>query len=200
VAALSLISITTGTFLHYHASIGILGPVMIWTWRVAAAGRLFGSSSWGPNRRPELPLAGASYRWGARMVNSTVGWFVDALGAIFGAVALPGIMFVAATPLSEYVVDDTTCGRQMTLSTTLLPMMPAYPSRVISVQLAAWVHSVAVFTDIVGAIVGSIVLWFLDMSTATRPRSGAGVLREGDGRRQFSAGPTSDLADAWGAR
>jgi amino acid transporter len=156
----SIISITTGIFLNYQTSFGTLGPVMIWTWPVVGLGQLLIALVLA-ELATRIPLAGATYQWSARLVNPTYGWFVGALGVMYGAVGLPGIMFLAAAPLTEYVINDTTGGPRTTLFIALLLMTVAYLANVISVQMAAGVNNVAVFTEILGSVVGSIVLFFL---------------------------------------
>jgi amino acid transporter len=158
--AFSVISITTGIFLNYQVSFATLGPVMIWTWPVAGVGQLLVALILS-ELATRIPLAGANYQWGARLVNPTYGWFVGALGVMYGAVGLPGIMFLAAAPFSEYVIHDTSAGPRTTLFIALVLMTVAYLANIISVQLAARVNNVAVFTEVLGTVVGAIVLFFL---------------------------------------
>ena len=109
--AFSIISITTGIFLNFGASFAELGPAMIWTWPVAAVGQALVAFVLA-ELATRIPLAGANYQWGARLVGPTYGWFVGALGVLYGAVGLPGIMLLAASPLLEYVVGiDEPSGR-----------------------------------------------------------------------------------------
>ena len=158
--AFSIISITTGIFLNYQTSFGTLGPVMIWTWPVAGVGQLLVALILS-ELATRIPLAGANYQWGARLVNPAYGWFVGALGVMYGAVGLPGIMFLAAAPFSEYVLNLTKAGPRTTLFIALVILTVAYLVNIISVQLAARVNNVAVFTEILGTVVLALVLFFL---------------------------------------
>ena len=158
--AFSIISITTGIFLNYQASFGTLGSVMIWTWPVAGVGQLLVALILS-ELATRIPLAGANYQWGARLVNPAYGWFVGSLGVMYGAVGLPGIMFLAAAPFTEYVLNITAGGPRTTLFIALIILTVAYMVNIISVQLAARVNNVAVFTEILGTVVLAVVLFFL---------------------------------------
>ena len=158
--AFSVISITTGIFLNYATSFGELGSAMIWTWPVAGVGQLLVALILA-ELATRIPLAGANYQWGARLVSPTYGWFVGALGIMYGAVGLPGIMYLAAAPFTEYVINDNTAGPRLTLFIALVIMTVAYLANIVSVQLAARVNNVAVFTEVIGTVVLAIVLFLL---------------------------------------
>jgi len=71
--AFSIISITTGISLNYAAAIGAMGPASIWLWIVASAGQLLVALVVA-ELGTRIPLAGYSYQWGARLVNTAYGW------------------------------------------------------------------------------------------------------------------------------
>jgi amino acid transporter len=96
--AFSIISITTGIFLNFGFGFEHLGPAMIWTWPVAAVGQLLVCLVLA-ELATSIPLAGANYQWGARLVSPSYGWLIGALGVMYGAVGLPAIMYLAAAPL-----------------------------------------------------------------------------------------------------
>jgi amino acid transporter len=158
--AFSIISITTGIFLNFGFGITHLGPLSIWTWPIAAVGQLLVALILS-ELATRIPLAGANYQWGARLVGPGYGWFVGALGVMYGAVGLPGIMLLAAAPLLEYVLGIDAPSQRTTLLLALLILTVAYLTNVISVQLAARVNNVAVFTEILGTVVVAVVLFVL---------------------------------------
>src|SRR5579872_3354023 len=123
--AFSIISITTGIFLNYQPSFGTLGSAMIWIWPVAGVGQLLVALILS-ELATRIPLAGANYQWGARLVNPAYGWFVGALGVMYGAVGLPGIMLLAAAPFSEYVLNLSNPGPHTTLFIALVILTVAY--------------------------------------------------------------------------
>jgi amino acid transporter len=172
--AFSIISITTGIFLNFAFGVTELGPVSIWLWPIAGVGQLLVALVLS-ELATRIPLAGANYQWGARLVNPTYGWFVGALGVMYGAVGLPGIMFLAAAPLTEYVFNVSAPSARLTLFIALLLITVAYLTNVISVQVAARVNNVAVFTEIVGTTLLAIVLFILWVAKH-KARHGGGIL------------------------
>jgi amino acid transporter len=173
--AFSIISITTGIFLNYVPSYGELGPAMIWTWPVAGIGQILVALILA-ELATRIPLAGANYQWAARLVNPTYGWFVGALGVMYGAVGLPGILLLAAAPYTGYVANDLGGGPRSVLFLALVLLTVAYLVNLISVQLAARVNNVAVFTEILGTVVLAVLLFFLWVAKAKPNRHGFGYL------------------------
>src|SRR6266849_4108062 len=96
--AFSIISITTGLFANYGFGLAHLGAAMIWLWPVAALGQLLVALVVA-ELGTRIPLAGYSYQWGARLVNTTYGWFTGFVGLCYLAVGAAGINFVVLAPL-----------------------------------------------------------------------------------------------------
>jgi len=170
--AFSIISITTGIFLNFGAGIAELGPLSIWTWPVAAVGQTLVALVLA-ELATRIPLAGANYQWGARLVSPAYGWLVGALGLMYSAVGLPGIMLLAAAPLTEYVLGVDAASQRTTLLIAVLILTVAYLVNVVSVQLAARVNNVAVFTEVIGTVVVAVILFAL-WGTDAKP-SGHGI-------------------------
>jgi amino acid transporter len=173
--AFSIISITTGIFLNFGFGFEHLGPAMIWTWPVAAVGQLLVCLVLA-EMATRIPLAGANYQWGARLVGPSYGWFIGSLGIMYGAVGLPAIMYLAAAPLSEYVFNYSGSSQRLTLFIALCLLTVAYLVNVVSVQLAARVNNVAVFTEILGTVVLAVVLFFLWVADYKHTDHGIGYL------------------------
>lgn len=173
--AFSIISITTGIFLNFSFGISELGPVSIWTWPVAAVGQTLVVLVLA-ELATRIPLAGANYQWAARLVGPTYGWFVGALGVLNLSVGLPGIMLLAAAPLSEYVLGDDAPSPRLTLFLALLILTLAYLTNVISVQVAARVNNIAVFTEILGTVVLAVALFVLWVAGYKQTDHGIGYL------------------------
>src|SRR5438270_12770783 len=77
--AFSIISITTGIFTNFGFGLAPLGPAFIWFWLLAFGGQLLIAvvvSELGTR----IPLAGCSFQWGTRLVNSPYGWSVGLTG------------------------------------------------------------------------------------------------------------------------
>jgi amino acid transporter len=173
--AFSIISITTGIFLNFGAGIAELGPLAIWTWPVAAVGQTMVALVLA-ELATRIPLAGANYQWGARLVGPGYGWFVGALGVLYSAVGLPGIMLLAAAPLLEYALGIDSASGRTTLLIALVILTVAYLVNVVSVQLAARVNNVAVFTEVIGTVVVAVVLFVLWGNDAKPSGHGIGFL------------------------
>ncbi len=164
--AFSVISITTGIFLNYGFGLTWFGPAAIWTWPIVAIGNMF-IALVVAELGTRIPLAGYAYQWSSRLVNSTYGWFVGFAGLLYMAVGGGAIMLVAAGPLliSEFNVNAAT-HPHLNLAIAIAMMAVATVVNIISVQFSARVNNIAVFTEIVGTLVFSvllIVLWGLQV-------------------------------------
>jgi amino acid transporter len=174
--AFSIISITTGIFLNYGFALTHFGPASIWTWPIVGAGNLmvaFIVAELGTR----IPLAGYAYQWSARLVNSTYGWFVGFAGLVYMTTGFAGIALLIAAPLtlSEFNVSAATHPHLMLAVAIMLIVVP-FMLNIISVQLAARVNNVAVFTEIVGTVVFGVLLFVL-WGLHTKPTPyGLGIL------------------------
>jgi amino acid transporter len=123
-----------------------------------------------------IPLAGYAYQWSARLVNPTYGWFVGFAGLLYMAVGGGAIMLVVASPLLISEFNDTTPSPHLVLSVAIILMLLPVVINVISMQVAARVNNIAVFTEIIGTVVFGVlllVLWGLQ----TKPTPyGASIL------------------------
>jgi len=96
--AFSIISITTGIFTNFGFGLAHLGPASIWPWLLAGVGQLLVALVISePGTR--MPLAGYSYQWGSRLMNSAYGWFVGFTALCYLSVGGAGITFVVVAPL-----------------------------------------------------------------------------------------------------
>ncbi len=157
----SIISITTGIFLNYGFGLANWGPASIWTWPVVGVGNLliaFIVAELGTR----IPLAGYAYQWSARLVNPTYGWFVGVFGLLYMTVGGGAIMLLGAAPLlvSEFSVDPA-ANPHLVLAVAIVLMILPTLVNIISVQVAARVNNIAVFTEIVGTVVFAVTLFFL---------------------------------------
>ncbi|MEU3342974.1 amino acid permease [Streptomyces sp. NPDC006668] len=156
----SIVSITTGIFLNYGFGITHLGPASIWLWPVAVVGQLLVALVIA-ELSTRMPLAGANYQWGARLVGPRYGWFIGALGILYAAVGLPAIMLEGLAPLFASVLGWDAANPRLTLFIALAALVIAYLINLISVQLAARVNNIAVFTEIIGTVILGVLLFVL---------------------------------------
>ena len=166
--AFSVISITTGITLNYGFAVSNFGPAGIWTWLIAGTGQLVVALIIA-ELSTRMPLAGYAYQWTARLLHSGYGWFVGfiSLGAM--AISVAGITLLATAPFVATLFGwDTSNPRLLLLLAYVLLLLPV-AINIISVQLAARVNNVAVFTEILG-MTGFGVALFLAWATKSHSR------------------------------
>jgi amino acid transporter len=173
--AFSIISITTGIFLNYAFGLAYWGPASIWTWPIVGAGNLmiaFVVAELGTR----IPLAGYAYQWSARLVNPTYGWFVGFAGLLYMAVGGGAIMLGVAAPLLLSEFNDTTPSARLVLTVAIILMLLPVVINIISMQVAARVNNLAVFTEIIGTVVFGVLLFVLWGVHAKPTPYGIGIL------------------------
>ncbi len=158
--AFSIISITTGIFLNYAFGLSYWGPASIWTWPIVGIGNLM-IALVVAELGTRIPLAGYAYQWSARLVNPTYGWFVGFAGLLYMSVGGGAIMLGVASPLllSEFNVSSP--NPRLVLAVALMLMVLPVIINIISIQVAARVNNVAVFTEIIGTVVFGVLLFVL---------------------------------------
>jgi amino acid transporter len=158
--AFSIISITTGIFLNYGFGLTYWGPASIWTWPIVGVGNT-AIALVVAELGTRIPLAGYAYQWSARLVNPTYGWFVGFAGLLYMAVGGGAIMLEVASPLllSEFGIN--TPSPRLVLSVAVILMLLPVVINVISIQVAARVNNVAVFTEIIGTVLFGVLLLVL---------------------------------------
>jgi amino acid transporter len=158
--AFSIISITTGIFLNYGFGLSYWGPASIWTWPIVAVGNLM-IALVVAELGTRIPLAGYAYQWSARLVNPTYGWFVGFAGLLYMAVGGGAIMLGIAAPLLLSEFNDVNPNRRLVLSVAIILMLLPVVINIISMQVAARVNNIAVFTEIIGTVVFGVLLFVL---------------------------------------
>jgi len=173
--AFSIISITTGIFLNYGFGLAYWGPASIWTWPVVGLGNLM-IALVVAELGTRIPLAGYAYQWGARLVNSTYGWFVGFAGLLYMAVGGGAIMLTVAAPLLLSEFNVTSPSPRLVLAVAIVLMLLPVVINIISIQIAARVNNVAVFTEIIGTVVFGVLLFVLWAVKAKPSPYGASIL------------------------
>ena len=158
--AFSVVSITTGIFLNYAFGITHLGPVSIWLWPVAAVGQTLVALILA-ELATRIPLAGANYQWAARLVGPRYGYLVGALGILYSAVGMPGILLLGASPLLITALGGDASNTRLVFAVAVVLIVLAFGVNVVSVQLAARVNNVAVATEIIGTVLLALLLFGL---------------------------------------
>ncbi|HTF51677.1 MAG TPA: amino acid permease [Pseudonocardia sp.] len=173
--AFSVVSITTGIFLNYAFGLTHLGPVSIWLWPIAAVGQTLVALILA-ELSTRIPLAGANYQWAARLVGPRYGYLVGALGILYSAVGMPGIMLLGAAPLLVTALHGDASNGRLLFGVAVLLIVLAFGINIISVQLAAKVNNVAVVTEIIGTVVLAALLFGLFVGHAKPVEHGFEIL------------------------
>jgi amino acid transporter len=173
--AFSIISITTGIFLNYGFGLTYWGPASIWTWPIVGVGNLM-IALVVAELGTRIPLAGYAYQWSSRLVNPTYGWFVGFAGLLYMSVGGGAIMLGVASPLllSEFNVSNPSA--RLVLTVAIILMLLPVIINIISIQVAARVNNVAVFTEIIGTVVFGVLLLILWGVKAKPSPYGASIL------------------------
>src|SRR5262249_43023473 len=108
-----------------------------------------------------IPLAGYAYQWSSRLVNPTYGWFVGFAGLLYMAVGGGAIMLGVASPLLLSEVNVNSPNPRLVLSVAIILMILPSIINIISIQVAARVNNIAVFTEIIGTVVFGVLLFVL---------------------------------------
>jgi amino acid transporter len=173
--AFSIVSITTGIFLNYAFGITHLGPVSIWLWPVAAGGQILVALILA-ELATRIPLAGANYQWAARLVGPRYGYLVGALGIMYSAVGMPGILLLGASPLLVTALGGDASNDRLVFAVAVVLLVAAFGVNIVSVQLAARVNNVAVVTEIVGTVLLALLLFGLWVAGAKPTGHGFEIL------------------------
>jgi len=173
--AFSIISITTGIFLNYGFGLQYWGPASIWTWPIVGVGNLM-IALVVAELGTRIPLAGYAYQWSARLVNPTYGWFVGFAGLLYMSVGGGAIMLGVASPLLLSEFGDNAPSARLVFAVALMLMVLPVIINIISIQVAARVNNIAVFTEIIGTVVFGVLLFIL-WAAKTKPTPyGASIL------------------------
>src|SRR5690348_12422788 len=158
--AFSIISITTGIFLNYGFGLSYWGPASIWTWPIVGVCNMMIALVIA-ELGTRIPLAGYAYQWSARLVNSTYGWFVGCIGLLYMTAAAGAVALLIGAPLILSEFNVTGNHPRLLLSIAIMFVVVPVVFNIISVQVAARVNNVAVFTEIVGTVVFGVLLFTL---------------------------------------
>jgi amino acid transporter len=158
--AFSIISITTGLFANYGFGLAHLGAAMIWLWPVAAIGQLLVALVVA-ELGTRIPLAGYSYQWGARLVNTTYGWFTGFVGLCYLSVGAAAINFVVLAPVIATLLKLDAGNPTVNLAITIVIFAAVLTINIISIALASKINNAAVVTEIVGMVGFALVLFVL---------------------------------------
>ena len=103
----SLISITTGIFANFTFGFRQVGPAVIWSWSVVAAGQFLVALVLA-DLSTRIPLSGYGYQWSSRLVNPHYGYFVGWLLLMQFLTGFPGVCHALATAVCTWGLEPAT--------------------------------------------------------------------------------------------
>jgi amino acid transporter len=109
-------------------------------------------------------------------VNPTYGWFVGFAGLLYMAVGGGAIMLTVAAPLLISEFTSATPSMHLVLTVAILLMLAPVLINIVSIQVAARVNNIAVFTEIIGTVVFGVLLFALWGAGSKPTKYGAGIL------------------------
>lgn len=103
--AFSLISITTGIFANFTFGFRQVGPAVLWSWSIVAAGQFLVALVLA-DLSTRIPLSGYGYQWSTRLVNPHYGFFVGWLLLMQFLTGFPGVCHALAAALCSWTLDS----------------------------------------------------------------------------------------------
>ena len=177
----SFISITTSAFTLFGFVLTTAGPAGIWTYLIAGTGQTLVALVCAA-LAVRFPLAGASYQWGARLVNPIVGWWLGWLWLTYLILAILAVDYAFVQAAFQPLFGLTYSPASAAVQTAVVVAVQA-GLIVWSTRATTRVNNAAVLFEIVGIAELVIVLlsaaflaghghWDNLFSTGTLPREG----------------------------
>ncbi|GAA0967520.1 amino acid permease [Acrocarpospora macrocephala] len=170
--SISCMCITAGIFTTYAYSLGMIGPVFVWTFLVVAVGQVLVALVLA-ELAGRMPISGYAFQWTSRLINSHYGWFVGWAGLMAFIPGFTGLNFGLAPILQERL--GLTITPTSTLVVVIVVTLTQLIINLIGVKLAAKINNAAAFVAELGlSIVLTIIL--LVVGFVTNPVQDLGFL------------------------
>ena len=170
--SISCMCITAGIFTTFAYSLGVVGPVFVWTWLLVAIGQLLVAFVLA-ELAGRMPISGYAFQWTSRLVNSHYGWFVGWAGLMAFTPGFTGLNL----GLAPFVMQRL--GIEITPTSTLIVVVTITLSQLainlMGVKIASRINNIAAFTAELGlSIVLTLIL--LAIGFITHPVQSIGFL------------------------
>jgi amino acid transporter len=143
----SFISITTGIFANYGFGIDHGGSRFLWTWILVGIGQTLVALCLA-NLAPRVPLAGAMYNWGAKLMSRRYGWLTGWFVLAGYLAGYAGVAYAFSSYFAPYVgIGSST--HVIVLTTVVLIAIVG----IINIAGMTWssrINNISVVTEIVG--------------------------------------------------
>jgi len=146
----SFVSITTGIFGNYSFGIQEGGPRFIWTWILVGIGQTLVALCLA-QMAVRVPLAGAMYNWGSRLIGPRYGWFSGWFTLAGYMAGYAGVAYAFSAYFAPYFgIGSST---QTIVVTTVVLIVVVATINIVGMKLASRVNNVSVVTEIIGITV-----------------------------------------------
>jgi amino acid transporter len=143
----SFVSITTGIFGNYSFGIEQGGPRFVWTWLLVAVGQTLVALCLA-QMAVRVPLAGAMYNWGSKLMGRRYGWFPGWFTLAGYMAGYAGVAYAFSSYFAPYFnIGSST--RTIVITTVVLIVVVA-TINIIGMKLASNVNNVSVVTEAIG--------------------------------------------------
>lgn len=145
--SISCMCVTAGVFTTYAYSLGMVGPVFVWTWLIVSIGQLLVALVLG-ELAGRMPISGYAYQWTSRLMNSHYGWFVGWAGLMAFIPGFTGLNFGLAPILLNRL------GIEITPTSTLIVVLIVLASQLAinlaGVRIASRINNAVAFAVEIG--------------------------------------------------
>jgi amino acid transporter len=143
----SFISITTGIFANYGFGIDHGGPRFVWTWILVGIGQTLVAICLA-NLAPRVPLTGAMYNWGAKLMGRRYGWLTGWFVLCGYLAGYAGVAYAFSSYFAPYVGIGSS--QETIVLTTVVIIAVVAIINIAGMTWASRVNNVSVVTEVVG--------------------------------------------------
>lgn len=154
--AFSFMSITTSVYTSFGYGLGQFGPASVLFWPVVLAGQLLVALIIA-ELGSRIPLAGYSYQWGSRMVNTGYGWLIAIIAFAYLLASAATITYVLVAPFIE-AMFGWNATKLDTLLIAFATLVFTAVINIVGVKLFARINSVAVMAEIVASLLIAVAV------------------------------------------
>jgi amino acid transporter len=145
--SISCMCVTAGVFTTYAYSLGMVGPVFVWTWLIVSIGQILVALVLA-ELAGRMPISGYAYQWTSRLINSHYGWFVGWAGLMAFIPGFTGLNFGLAPVLLNRL------GLEITATSTLVVVIVVLASQLAinlaGVRIASRINNAVAFAVEIG--------------------------------------------------
>jgi amino acid transporter len=143
----SFISITTGIFANYGFGINHGGSRFLWTWILVGVGQTLVAICLA-NLAPRVPLTGAMYNWGAKLMGRRYGWLTGWFVLAGYLAGYAGVAYAFSSYFAPYVGIGSS--QEVIVLTTVVLILLVAVINIAGMTWASRVNNASVVTEIVG--------------------------------------------------